>query len=298
MVFKRTTQSSAGGGSGGVSGLTFTSKTTTYTAVSGDFVLADATSGGFTVTLPASPTANVSRVGVKKVDSSANVVTVVAAGKTIDGDANATIVSRNAGAIFEYDGTNWKIASVTSGDGSGISNFYQVPASGDWMTSQWGGGNTTDGTVLNMMNAMPIYIPALTTFNSIAITVNSTAVGGVHRLGIYGSTAGNRPGTLVLDAGTVDSSTTGVKQISISQTLSAGIHWLVAVPQTALAHYRGFQSFLGFPPLGASNSVIQTPQQNQYRVASVSGALPASPTWTFAGNANIADMPIVGLVVA
>lgn len=101
-----------------VSGLpkTVTTRTSAYTAVAGDFVLADATTAGFTVTLPANPTVG-HLVTVKKKDATANVVTVVATSKTIDGDANATIIAKDAGAVFEYDGSNWQVVSVTSAQG-------------------------------------------------------------------------------------------------------------------------------------------------------------------------------------
>lgn len=80
-----------------------------YTAVAGDLVLADTTNAGFTVTLPASP-ATGQRVGAKNVGT--NILTVVAAGKTIEGDANATVEGQWAGATFEYDGANWFIQAT------------------------------------------------------------------------------------------------------------------------------------------------------------------------------------------
>lgn len=108
-----------GWGAGGGAGLpsTFVSRTTTATAAAGQFVLADATSGGFTVTLPASPSVG-ALVAVKKTDATANVVTVAPAAGTIDGDANATIVSEDAGAVFEYTGSMWTVASVMSSGGA------------------------------------------------------------------------------------------------------------------------------------------------------------------------------------
>lgn len=87
-------------------------RTTAYTASANDFVEADATAGGFTVTLPAAP-ASGAAVTVKKTDTSLNVITVLATGKTIDGDANATLISAQAGGTFVYDGTNWKVESIT-----------------------------------------------------------------------------------------------------------------------------------------------------------------------------------------
>lgn len=98
--------------------LVATSKTTTYTAAAGDLVLANATSAGFTVSLPASPAAG-DAVAVKKTDTSANVVTVVGSGgTTIDGDPNATIVSHNAGGIFTFDGSGWQVTAVSAASAS------------------------------------------------------------------------------------------------------------------------------------------------------------------------------------
>ena len=52
------------------------------------------------------------------------------------------------------------------------------------------------------------------------------------RLGIYNSSETTfEPNTVVLDAGTVDTSSTGIKEITISQTLNAGLYFLTAVRQ-------------------------------------------------------------------
>ena len=69
-------------------------------------VLADATAAAFTVTLP-TPTSG-RMVTVKKVDASANAVTVgPAAAETIDGAASATLAAQWDVATFVSDGTNW-----------------------------------------------------------------------------------------------------------------------------------------------------------------------------------------------
>jgi hypothetical protein len=109
---------SAGSGGAGLPSNVLT-KTANYTASAGDLVQADATGGGFTVTLPTAP-ATGALVTVKKTDSGTNVVTVApAGGGTIDGDANATITTKNFGAVFEHVGSNvWKIVAPTSAGGS------------------------------------------------------------------------------------------------------------------------------------------------------------------------------------
>lgn len=81
------------------------SKSAAYTANDGEAVLADATSGAFTVTLPASSAGR--SVTVKKVDSSSNAVTVTPGSGTIDGAASLSLTVQYASRDFLCDGTNW-----------------------------------------------------------------------------------------------------------------------------------------------------------------------------------------------
>lgn len=100
------TLSATGGGGGRNVPVT---KTTTYTMVAADStVLADATSAPFTVTLPVSPTAG-DEYNVKKIDSTANAVTVQGSSGNIDGAANITIGTQFDSLSFTFDGTNWWI---------------------------------------------------------------------------------------------------------------------------------------------------------------------------------------------
>jgi hypothetical protein len=81
----------------------------------------------------------------------------------------------------------------------------------------------------------PIYIPTETTFDRIGLLTAATFSGTSSvRLGIYNSGTTGYPTTLVLDAGTVapTAASTGY-QITISQTLNAGVYWLALCQQTA-----------------------------------------------------------------
>jgi hypothetical protein len=84
--------------------------TTTHTAALHQLILANATGGAFTVTLPAAAGANKYKYRIKKVDSSINAVTVAGNGaETIDG-SNTQIISSQYDAIHVYcDGTEWWI---------------------------------------------------------------------------------------------------------------------------------------------------------------------------------------------
>jgi len=82
------------------------SKTANYTALSTDgIILADASSGAFTITLPAVAVGE--SLIVKKIDSSVNYVTVSPASGTIDGDASVIIGVQWRSLTFVSNGTNW-----------------------------------------------------------------------------------------------------------------------------------------------------------------------------------------------
>jgi hypothetical protein len=93
-------------------------------------------------------------------------------------------------------------------------------------------GSRSPAGTLNRAEYLQFYIPASTTFDRIAIRTASTWSGtGTYRLGIYNN-SGDKPTTVVLDAGQV-SATAGstTYEITINQTLGEGYYWLVIVPQ-------------------------------------------------------------------
>ena len=93
----------AGGGGGG--GMTAVAQTANYTANSGEFVIGNAASAGFTVTLPT--IANGAICSVKKVDSSVNGILVVPPSGQIDDQVSIVINSQWQSQDFFSDGTKW-----------------------------------------------------------------------------------------------------------------------------------------------------------------------------------------------
>ncbi len=88
-------------------GLPTSVKTSAYSALAGDLVRVDPTSGGFTVTLPsAALSGSGAAISVKNVSNSANSVTVACSGSdTTDGDASTLVDSRVA-IVFVSDGVS------------------------------------------------------------------------------------------------------------------------------------------------------------------------------------------------
>lgn len=83
-----------------------TPKTAAYTALTGELVLADATGGAFTVTLPSAAVAG-RQVIVKRMNTGVNNVTVAPAAGTIDGAANVALTAQYQVTRLIADGTNW-----------------------------------------------------------------------------------------------------------------------------------------------------------------------------------------------
>jgi hypothetical protein len=78
-----------------------------------DLVLADASGGGFTLTLPEAGFWNDRVLRIKKTDATGNTVTVATAGsETIDGAASVAISTQYHCRQFMSDGQNWHIVGA------------------------------------------------------------------------------------------------------------------------------------------------------------------------------------------
>lgn len=70
-------------------------------------------------------------------------------------------------------------------------------------------------------------------FDRIGLQVTSGVASSVIRLGVYNSDDDGFPSTVNVDAGTVDSSTTGNKDATINITLTPGLYWIASCLQVA-----------------------------------------------------------------
>ena len=101
-----------GTGGGGVAA--WSRKTTTYTAVSGDRIIADTSGGTFTITLPATPTTGDNVTFADGANWATNNLTVARNSSTIEGLTEDLILDINGIILdFVYDGTTWEIYPST-----------------------------------------------------------------------------------------------------------------------------------------------------------------------------------------
>ena len=154
-----------------------------------------------------------------------------------------------------------------------------TPATGSHAPSgaYFGGfGSTTAVTLGGLAGSSAfarIYIPRAMTVDRIGVEITTAIAASTTRLAIY-SNVNDVATALILDAGTVDSSTTGFKEITISQALSQG--W-VFLGVSASINTVGIRSFKGGGGHGFHSTAAT---YSQYIIP---GFL--STTWTGAGAA-------------
>lgn len=128
---------------------------------------------------------------------------------------------------------------------------------------------------------VPFVVDESATFDRVAVEVTAAGTAGaVVRLGIYGADADSMPGSLLVDAGTVDATTTGLKEAIISQAVTSGLYYLAAVVQGAATTRPTWRSVTGdsLLPLHTSGVTLTSNSINGISQSSVTGALPATAT--------------------
>jgi hypothetical protein len=88
--------------------------------------------------------------------------------------------------------------------------------------------STNGDTARTYIRVIPFPVPESTGFDRVGVTVD-TANASTTRLGLYASGANNEPTTLLNDFGTIDTTTTGFKEITVDVDVSPGLYWLAIV---------------------------------------------------------------------
>ena len=121
-----------------------------------------------------------------------------------------------------------------------MADIFQMPRTGAYLYGYPVANQNTGALSANELLAGAVFIARSLSIDRIAINVSSAgAAGKKARLGIYANGENNYPGALVLDAGTVDVDSTGVKSIIVDQSLSKGIHWFVVLSDGTPSVRRG-----------------------------------------------------------
>lgn len=167
-----------------------------------------------------------------------------------------------------------------------------LPRSGRYVTPPHTSATAATLT-LNRCYYLPFRLAATRTFDRLAVDVTTNVASAVLRVGIYADDATfNWPGSLLLDAGTLDAATAiALVEATISQQLTAGLWWLAVACQGAAPAVRSSATFVDRPSTAAAGTATIVTSLTQ---SGVSGALP--PTAAPAG--ELATSPIMWLRAA
>ena len=125
---------------------------------------------------------------------------------------------------------NWGEAISDAVDTQGSVATWHAFRSGWWYESLANDYRESSFTVGRLI-CIPFIVGTDTTFDRIQIEVTSAAAaGGTASLGIYADGGDGFPDSLILDAGSVDTDSTGEKAIVINENLAPGMVWLACVP--------------------------------------------------------------------
>jgi len=156
-----------------------------------------------------------------------------------------------------------------------------------WTTGRWvtpmGGALSTVGVTEGTAVAAPIFVPYGKPIDAMACEVVTTAgsAGSVLRLGIATDNGSGLPGTVVVDAGTVDSTTISIKTATLGSSYTPtnpGWHWLILVCQGGATTKPVTRALAGSHNLGVSASAASGNTAFAAMITNettISGALPS-----------------------
>ncbi len=171
-------------------------------------------------------------------------------------------------AFVSAVGMSWTQAKAQTGLFTAL-RYYAAPSS----------ARTTASLADGVACAHPFWVGQPTSFDKIGVEVTTAVAASAVRLGIYADNGRGNPGARIVDAGTVDSSTTGAKELTIAVTLQPGLYWLVSVAQGGAPTLRALNGTLY--PVGAGSLATATGSGGIFTglitaAGSVPGALPSA----------------------
>ncbi len=180
--------------------------------------------------------------------------------------------------------------TIATGQQALAADFHSLAQLANWMSyrktgryhlplpvdSLWSGA--TYAPVANRLYAIPFLTYKSITISKIGIYINTLSAGSAH-LGIYND-SGILPSSLLSDCGTIDTGSTGWKEVTgLNLALSEKLYWLTilfsATPIPALQDPSQMFSIIGAAAGNSRGSVM-------YYVSQTYGALPS----TFPGGAT------------
>ncbi len=146
----------------------------------------------------------------------------------------------------------------------------------------------------NLAYFVPFYVSETATFDRIGIRISTNQASTNGRLAIYADDGHGAPGTLVLDAGTVDTATSATSvEATISQQLNPGLYWLACVTQGGTTQPTLYFTITPTVQVGAGSLANASTGVSAYSMSGVSGAY-----GTYSAAGAVAFAPVISMRVA
>jgi hypothetical protein len=158
-------------------------------------------------------------------------------------------------------------------------NPWQITyRSGYFYESTTGGTINTSQFTRNRLHVQPLFINQSITIDRIGAECTAAVASSTYRLGIYSANSNGVPTSLILDAGTIDTSSTGLKTITINQTLNAGFYYLAFIYQggVSLATMRAINANTGNYSPVAGTSMAGSTYYTSFIEDGFTGAMPST----------------------
>ena len=151
-------------------------KTSNYSASINDHILADTSSGSFTINLPGNPTTG-SHIYIADGDDWGNNALIVDGnGETIEGIANSFTFDISTQADFVYDGTTWQLivpVQLNTGSGAGAVTIADESASSATHYITFADQTANTETILNVSSTKLTFQPSTGTLTATELNSSS-----------------------------------------------------------------------------------------------------------------------------
>ena len=173
-----------------------------------------------------------------------------------------------------------------------------VPPSGEYVSTTMGSGGAT--TVLsgaaNRIDIFPFIPGADLEANALGVNCSTAVAGALCKLVVYDALADGTPGSLLLETGTADLSTTGNKVLTASLTLYRGRTYWLGVRHSATASLSAW-ALQSTPDINGGTTMVTTARKTLRRTVTFTTAAPVS--WAYsAAEINAAAATAIWLRMA
>lgn len=210
-------------------------------------------------------------------------------GTLADARLSSNVALKDAANTFSanqtLNGTNNVAPNQTAASGSSIMTrdlttahrIVPVVISGAYTGRLYSPTMATHGMGQGNIRGLNIPLPACT-IDRVGIAVSSATANGLFRLGVYNTDAQYYPTTLIADFGTVATDTTGFKELTVSQSFSAGVYYFALFSDTAPSSlsYWGIPDGVYVPFIRATSNGLLAGGATFLMQGQSSGSMPAT----------------------